>query len=170
MRHRLRSTTLLFVLVWHYNCALTPVDAPGQRKREGVALLADLKSYSSPDEVRNAVRVDSWQVVDTPAPTRDDSRPRFEHVTIDARTVLCGQVGVLRLQFVNDLLVFSAFTPDSLEECLKQMTNAALFSEAGSDEGDRYFWRGKDLAGKPFIGIRDNRLQKEIDAWIRRYS
>jgi hypothetical protein len=133
-------------------------------------LIADLKSYSSIEDVRGMIGAKGWHVLDEPRPTVNDARPRFDHVTVDARANYCGQAGVLRLQFINELLVSTMFTPPNLDECMKQLANGGAFTTSGTDDGSRYFWLGRSLENKPFVGIMDSRLQREIDAWIRRYD
>jgi hypothetical protein len=147
-----------------------PAAAPGAQLRDGVELLAGLKSYSSPDEAKRVLASRNWRVIsDQPWP-RTESRPRFSQLSVDADVMFCGDVGTLRLAFINELLVSTSFTPRSIDDCLKKLPNGEAFTEQGTNDADRHFWRNIGLDGEPFIGARDSRLQAEVSAWIRQYS
>jgi hypothetical protein len=170
MNVRAQFSWLMMAVVVGVCCERSPVGAPGQSLRTGVVLLAELKSYSAPEAVRQIVGSKNWEVVFSPPRSSNDRRPRFDDVTVDAQTTFCGQSGVLRLHFINDLLVSTAFTPADFQECLKQLPNRDAFTLSGTSDESRYYWQNKGLDDKPFIAVADSRLQAEIDAWIRRYS
>jgi hypothetical protein len=135
-----------------------------------VKLFAGLKSYQVQGEVKQALGAKEWKVVLERQSLPKDPGPRFDEWTVELIAEECEQVGVLGLQFVNDRLARSTFTPPVYDECVRKLATGGLtFPQPERPPDWRRTWTA-ERDGRKFLGIADARFEDEILSWIKRYA
>lgn len=168
MSHRAFISAVLLACVPSGGCAEDL--PPGEAMRAGVELFAGLKSYQTASEVKQALGTKEWKVLFERRSTPKDPGPRFDELTVELTAKECDQVGILGLQFVNDRLAGSTFTPAAYNECVSKLVARGLtFPQPGRSPDWRRTWTA-ERDGRKFLGIADARFEDEIFNWIKRYA
>lgn len=146
--------------------------APGATTREGVQLLAGLRSYMTPADVQRSLAAgnDNWRVTYTnPGEPSGGIGPRNPSLRVEINAVECDQSGTLIVDFANSRLQKTTFVPTALETCLTRLGARGLTFEGSRD--NRIGVTGTDpKSGLRFVALSDERLTKEVLEWVRRYT
>jgi hypothetical protein len=155
--------------------ACSEVPEPGIPVQEPSPLFADFTSYRTLQELKPQLPDKStWQ---TRADSVSEPRtgcPRFDELTFAVPADHLGQHGTLQLTFINDRLKATGFTPDDFPSYVKRLEQSGIkFNAQGnaSVAPATFVWRF-DRQGPipPFVGWRDTRFQRQVDAWLRACS
>lgn len=176
----LRGSPTAALCFWAFLLSACSPTQDGERVSDGGGqkspLLGGLASFESPAEVQGKLEPTllPWKVVEESAPTPSDKRPPFhQYVVIVAGYSHLGQSGELKLHFFNDRLMASRFFPRNPEgylEALRKSQGIDLTTTEASVPPHTRVWVSSEHDGQRYIGWADTQLEKEFDAWIRRYS
>jgi len=142
-----------------------------------VSLIDNIKSYSSQEEVRKIVNVDKggWKVIEDTKTSPNDKRPPYHlFVTSIEDYSNLGEAGEAQFFYFNNRLmkiVFYPKHPDKYISTLNQNNDLKL-NENSEQEIDSYLIIrvARDYANRMYVSFIDQRLEKEFDNWIRKYS
>jgi hypothetical protein len=151
--------------------ACSTIPEPGNPPLDPAPLFGSYTSYGRLEEFKSGLPDRStWQVLsDSASPPRGDC-PRFDQFTFAVPAHHLGHDGTLQLEFINDRLLSTTFTPDdfgSYVHALEQSgikfdaTGRATLAPATS------LWQSRPNRHAPrFVGWADTRFQSQVNAWI----
>ncbi len=160
----LTTTTLL-------GCARTPSFT--ERSSESSPLAVGFSSYAAIDEVRSLLGDSPVTVVEDSRLPPGDQRPPFNILVLSISFEHLDQSGKLRLEFFNDRLMSTSFYPDDLETYLEVLNDSGVILDRGGRckiAPYTEIWKSTDFNNRGYVNWEDERLQKEFDDWITRYS
>ncbi len=127
-------------------------------------LLGRFPSYATPDAVARTVGV-PWTVQEESSLPLDDARPRYDLLTVAVSPWTDhGHAGELRLTFFNARLMSCAFYPRE-----PGAYRAALGEFAERLRHLRSQW-AVDADGREYFVQSDDRLLRQQNRWVERYS
>jgi hypothetical protein len=160
--------------------ACGPPVEPGTQKRAPTALISDLQSQQTPNQVRTLLgSVGGWVTLEASKVGPAGLCPRLEQLSISVPGwTHLGEKGDLHLGFVNGVLHSTWFYPESPQRYWAALGAAGISFDRVNHIG-AYFttrpprtliWKWKAYDGREYVGWDDEAIREEIDAWISRCS
>lgn len=156
-------------------CSCSNVPEPGMPAREPTPLFGDLRSYRTLEEIKHQLPERStWQIRSDSDSKARSGCPRFDELTFAVGADHLGQHGDLQLMFINDRLLSTTFTPDDFASYVSRLEQGGINFDGQGNANippTTLVWR-YDRKGplRPFVGWRDTRFSKQVDAWVTRCS
>jgi hypothetical protein len=131
------------------------------------------KSYGTIEEL--TVRLperSTWQVLNDSKAAVRPSCPRFDEFRFAVPAEHLSQKGRLELAFFNDRLFSTAFTPENISAYAEALRQSGVVFKDGyaSLPPATHVWQGA-LNGTPVvIGWKDERIERQSQAWVDRCS
>jgi hypothetical protein len=165
---------LLLACCCFVGCDRESPDAAARREPRRAPLMEGFESYASVSEVGQALKGAgrSFQITGESRLSDDDRRPRRDVVELEVENfVHLGHTGRLHLSFLNDRLVSTLFFPMQMDQYLSALRSRGVsVTETPSIDGYTTRWMHTMFDGRRYVAWADVRLEKEDEAWIRRYS
>jgi hypothetical protein len=151
-------------------------------RQPGITLIGDFVSYSAVSEIETILKAAGISWTRSPDTAPDPRRPPFaEHQIVIAVYTHLGCQGELHLDFLNDRLESVLFYPIDFDKYTKAVETmegkalqrpSAMENQIWIEAGRRKIAVGTELMDKKrrFVGWFDPRFEKEVNAWIMRYS
>lgn len=139
-------------------------------------LIGDIQTYMSITDFKTKFvqPTDSVEIFEDSRFPATDQRPEFSNYTLILHNhKLEGHKGNLKVSFYNNRLISITFYPDKLGEFVEYLKNKhSIELEEFSSEQMHCIsiTRYTDFEDKEYISWTDNRLRKEQNNWISKYS
>ncbi len=138
-------------------------------------LLGPFESYTSPADVRRSLPAQlPWRLVTDSRLPPGDPRPAYDWLTVSlAGYADLDRTGELVLTFFNDRLASTTFYPDDPEGYMARLGISALRYDTGAEVRRPPFTlirAATDYHGRRFVSWEDERLRRQADRWIMRFS
>ena len=167
------SRAALLLVPLFLSCARGPTEDFAAIPGDPQTLLGGLKSYSSPDAVAAALGSRTWKVTEQSSLKPDDKRPSFNILSVVVVPYQDrGQRGELHLTFFNSRLMSSSFYPDD-PGAYRASLGSFLAPEVRGGEllpTHLRVWHAVDYEGREYFLWGDERLLKQQNRWLMKYS
>ena len=145
---------------------------PGSPAREPSPLFEGYQSYRTLDDLKGQLGDRStWQILGDEKSDPRPGCPRFDTLTFEVPARHLGQQGRLQLNFINNLLESTSFTPEDFPAYAEALQRTGVHlkgDEALAIAPATKVWQW-DLEPR-FVGWADTRFADQVHAWINRCS
>jgi hypothetical protein len=144
-------------------------------EKETSPLIANIPSYINPGETKSKYFTNqNWTVIEDNTSSKNDLRPKYHFyaVTISHYKHL-DEDGELILHFFNDRLESTWFFPENYSNYTSKLQKEAGLTVSSSGTLIPPFTEiitTADYRNRKYVRWSDNRLQKQHNRWIMRYS
>jgi hypothetical protein len=163
------TTIVALVLAANVGCAIAE---PGTPRGEPSGLFADYKSYTTLEELRGRLPDRStWQIItDVNTPPRG-SCPRFHELRFVIPAEHLGHKGKLELEFINERLETTIFTPQDSRAYLDALRPSGVaVTGQGVTKIPPATRVSIPMAAPTAVMWQDERFANQVRAWIGRCS
>lgn len=144
---------------------------PGSLPATLSPLFKGFESYQTLDQASKVLPDRAaWKVVFQNKSQSRAGCPRFDEFTFAVPATDLGYSGIMKLQFINDKLATTVFTPTDFSGYVEALQRAGttVSTEERRVPPATLVWSSNGVDGRPFVGWRDERFAVEVNAWVGR--